>query len=160
MISVWRIGYCASPEPTEQAILSSLGFGSTFGNGRWHTRSPAQLVYAGASRALCQLEKRVHCNGANPAHQALMRLDLPKAATLLNVKDLGLPAHWRSSETITQSLGLAWLASGASLGLWVPSYIEPEDKNLLINPAHPLYSAIRLTIERNPFTFDPRLFAV
>ena len=159
MISVWRIGYCASPQPPNAAILASLGYGSTLGNGRWHTRSPAQLVYAGASRALCQLEKRVHCNGAQPAHQVLMRLDLPEAAPILDVMDLGLPAHWRTSEAITQSLGLTWLASGASLGLWVPSYIEPEDKNLLINPAHPLYGAIELTVGRNPFTFDPRLFA-
>ena len=88
-----------------------------------------------------------------------MRLDLPEAAPILDVMDLGLPAHWRTSEAITQSLWLAWLASGARLGLWVPSYIEPEDKNLLINPAHPLYGAIELTVERNPFTFDPRLFA-
>ena len=138
MISVWRIGYCASPQPPNAAILASLGYGSTLCNGRWHTRSPAQLVYAGASRALCQLEKRVHCNGAQPAHQVLMRLDLPEAAPILDVMDLGLPAHWRTSEAITQSLGLTWLASGASLGLWVPSYIGPEDKNLLINPAHPL----------------------
>ena len=88
-----------------------------------------------------------------------MRLDLPQAAPVLNVKDWGLPTNWRSSEAITQSLGLAWLSSGASLGLWVPSYIEPEDKNLLINPSHPLYGSIKLTVERNPFTFDPRLFA-
>lgn len=87
-----------------------------------------------------------------------MRLDLPEAAPVLDVMDLGLPDNWRSSEAITQSLGWAWLSSGASLGLWVPSYIEPEDKNLLINPAHPLYGAIRLTVERNPFIFDPRLF--
>ena len=88
-----------------------------------------------------------------------MRLDLPDAAPILDAMDLGLPANWRSSEAITQSLGWAWLSSGASLGLWVPSYIEPEDKSLLINPAHPLYGAIKLTVERNPFTFDPRLFA-
>lgn len=88
-----------------------------------------------------------------------MRLDLPDGAPVHDVKDLGLPANWRTSEAITQSLGLAWLSSGASLGLWVPSYIEPGDKNLLINPAHPLYGSIKLTVERNPFAFDPRLFA-
>lgn len=117
------------------------------------------MVYAGASRALCQLEKRVHCNGANPANQALMRLDLPASATILDAKSLGLPTDWRNSEAITQALGSEWLSNGASLGLWVPSYIEPNDMNLLINPAHPLYGSIKLTVERNPFEFDPRLFA-
>lgn len=77
----------------------------------------------------------------------------------LGLKDLGLPANWRTSEAITQSLGMAWLSSGRSLGLWVPSTIEPQDKNLLINPAHHLYGSITLTLERNPFSFDPRLFA-
>jgi RES domain-containing protein len=160
LISVWRIGYCPKPQPSDKAILSFLGYGSTLGNGRWHTKGQLQIVYAGASRALCQLEKRVHCNGANPANQVLMRLDIPEAAPLFDIKSLGLLDNWRSSEAITQSLGLDWLASGASLGLWVPSYLEPEDKILLINPAHHLYSAIELSVERNPFTFDPRLFAI
>ena len=159
MISVWRIGYCAHPQPSDETILSSLGYGSTLGNGRWHTKGPAQLIYAGASRALCQLEKRVHCNGANPANQVLMRLDLPSSGSVHNVEDLGLPANWRTSEAITQILGQEWLSSGNSLGLWVPSYIEPGDRNLLINPTHILYASIKLTVERNPFAFDPRLFA-
>ncbi len=51
-----------------------------------------------------------------------------------------------------------WLASKASLGLWVPSFVEPAERNLLINPAHPNYAKIKLVIEKNPFVFDPRLF--
>lgn len=89
-----------------------------------------------------------------------MRLELPSGATIQDVQDIGLPSNWRSSEAITQSIGLAWLASGVGLGLWVPSYLEPDEKNLLINPAHSLFSSIRLTVERNPFEFDPRLFSV
>jgi RES domain-containing protein len=159
LISVWRIGYCPTPQPTDAEILSTLGRGSTFGNGRWHTKGPPELVYAGSTRSLCQLEKRVHSNGANPKDQALMRLDLPDGAPLLDVLAMGLPADWRTNEAITQSLSMAWLNGGASLGLWVPSFIEPDDRNLLINPLHPAYAAIRLTVERNPFKFDPRLFA-
>lgn len=158
MISVWRIGHCPSPPPTESALLASLGWGSTLGNGRWHTRGPLQVVYAGSSRALCQLEKRVHCNGAPPKDQALMRLDLPDDAHLLDVTDLGLPADWRSNESATQAIGLSWAAAVSSLGLWVPSFIEPDENNLILNPAHPQYRAIRLSVERNPFQFDPRLF--
>ena len=88
-----------------------------------------------------------------------MRLDLPAGAPELDVEDLGLPVGWRNNEAITQSIGMRWLASGASLGLWVPSFIEPQDRNLLLNPAHAKYSSISLTVERNPFQFDPRLFA-
>lgn len=88
-----------------------------------------------------------------------MRLDLPDGAPILDVIALGLTPDWRTNEAITQSLALGWLNGGASLGLWVPSFIEPDDRNLLINPKHPAYGSIKLTVERNPFTFDPRLFA-
>ena len=158
MISVWRIGYCTSPQPADAALLASLGYGSTLGNGRWHTKGPLQIVYCGASRAICQLEKRVHSNGANPKDQVLMRLELPSSAKLEDASNLGLPADWRTNEAATQTLGNAWIASVMSLGLQVPSFIEPAEMNLLLNPAHPHYNLIKLRVERNPFRFDPRLF--
>ena len=136
-----------------------LGYGSTLGNGRWHTQGALQVVYCGASRALCQLEKRVHANGANPKDQALMRLDIPNSAPLIDAATVGLSGNWRDDEAATQGLGNRWIASGASLGLWVPSFIEPDERNLLLNPVHPDYASIVLCIERHPFKFDPRLFA-
>ena len=158
MTTVWRIGFCENPALPAPAILSTLGFGSTLGNSRWHAKGVHQVVYAASNRALCQLEKRVHCNGANPKNQALMQLDIPDDSLLMAASDLGLPADWQSNEAATQALGLSWLASLSSLGLWVPSTIEPSELNLLINPAHPDYPKIVLTIERYPFRFDPRLF--
>lgn len=158
MISVWRIGHCPTSAPAPAVLLGTLGLGSTLGNGRWHTQGLVQVVYAGSTRALCQLEKRVHANGANPKDQALMRLDLPDGAALLDVVDLGLPDDWRHREPDTQGIGMAWVTSGASLGLWVPSFVEPAERNLVLNPAHPDYRRIALTIERHPFRFDPRLF--
>ena len=158
MIAVWRIGHCPDPQPPSAVLINQLGYGSTLGNGRWHTRSPLQVVYAGSSRAICQLEKRVHSNGANPSAQALMRLELPDSSELNDVKDLGLPSDWRTNEAATQSIGNAWIASVASLGMWVPSFIEPSEAILMLIPAHPLYRLIALHIERNPFRFDPRLF--
>lgn len=117
-----------------------------------------QIVYTAASRALCQLEKRVHCNGAAPKNMALMRLELPENALCIDAANLGLPPDWRTQPARTQQLGMQWLASQASLGLWVPSVVEPAERNLLINPAHPDYTHIQLIIEKTPFVFDPRLF--
>lgn len=158
MTPVWRIGFCDNPAPPLPTLLLFLGFGSTIGNGRWHTKGVRQVVYTGASRALCHLEKRVHCNGATPKNQALMRLEIPDDAQLLSAADWGLQSNWRSDETHTQSLGMEWLASGVSLGLWVPSYVEPQERNLLLNPAHPDYRNLTLVLERHPFVFDPRLY--
>jgi RES domain-containing protein len=44
------------------------------------------------------------------------------------------------------------------VGLWVPSVVEPQECNLLINPAHPQYAAIAVVTEIIDFEFDPRLF--
>lgn len=157
-ICVWRIGYCPSPQPDEFSILMSQGLGSTFFDGRWHSRTGRQVVYTSSSRALCQLEKRVHTNGLAVKDQILMRLDLPHDAKLDDVIDIGLAAHWATDVPLTRSLGDVWLSRTTSLGLWVPSYVEPLERNLLLNPLHPQYAQIRLVVERNPFEFDPRMF--
>ncbi len=136
----------------------SQGLGSTFFDSRWHSRTGRQVVYASSSRALCQLEKRVHTGGLAVKDQILMRLDLPHDVKLDDVIDMGLAAHWATDVPLTRSLGDDWLSRGASLGLWVPSFVEPLERNLLLNPIHPQYARIRLVVERNPFGFDPRMF--
>lgn len=134
------------------------GLGSTFFDGRWHNKSGRQMVYAASSRALCQLEKRVHTGGVAVKSQILMRLDLPIDAILVEAFDLGLSDDWAAEVALTRAFGEAWLSSGASLGLWVPSIVEPLERNLLLNPAHAQYGGIKLSVERNPFEFDLRLF--
>ena len=156
-VSVWRIGYCPAPLPDSMAILMGQGLGSTFFDGRWHTRTGRQIVYTSSSRALCQLEKRVHTGGLAVKDQILMRLDLPAEAVLLDVSDLGLEPNWSNDIALTRSLGDEWLQRGASLGLWVPSFVEPLERNLLLNPMHPQCAQIQLVVERNPFEFDPRM---
>ena len=155
-VSVWRICY------NRDLSLSGLPFGSTLGPGRWHLPPPEGMpvVYAASSRALAQLEKRVHANGVAPARQALIRLELPKGALIQDAQaDLGLESpRWRQDEGYTQNLGVHWLESNASLGLWVPSYVEPRERNLLLNPMHSQYGSIVVVTEVADFRFDPRLF--
>ncbi len=131
--------------------------------GRWHVpllEGGRAVVYTAGTRALAQLEKRVHCNGFQPADQALVRLELPDGAPLLDAeRDLHLPAGWRDDETVTQALGDAWFASKRSLGLWVPSFVEPREQNLLLHPLHPRYAEVKVIVEVADFRFDPRLFA-
>lgn len=43
------------------------------------------------------------------------------------------------------------------LVLYVPSAIIPEELNGVVNPHHPEFTGVGLTIER-PFHYDPRLF--
>lgn len=156
MTSAWRI--CFNGDLT----LGGLPYGSTLGPGRWHLPPPSGLpvVYAASSRSLAQLEKRVHANGVAPICQALIRLELPARASLQDAhKDLGLKDPlWRGDEGYTQGMGVQWLRSTRSLGLWVPSFIEPKEFNLLLNPQHPQYASISIVVETANFEFDPRLF--
>lgn len=154
-LTVFRIG-------TRRATTrASLPFGSTLEAGRWHRKPPDGLpvVYAGGSRAICQLEKRVHCNGVAPMGLLMLALELPAHAPLQAVEQIGpLPQDWIAQPAATQDLGVQWRRDGRSLGLWVPSAVEPDERNLLINPDHPAYPQIRLVVVRDPFRFDPRMF--
>jgi RES domain-containing protein len=153
---VFRIG------TNKATTLDSLPFGSALESGRWH-RKPSDglpVVYAGGSRAICQLEKWVHCNGIAPIGLLMLSLTLPKGAPLQAVTEGGalLPTDWISQPARTQDLGTAWRQAGSGLGLWVPSAVEPDERNLLLNPNHPAYRQIRIDVVRNPFFFDPRMF--
>lgn len=152
-VAVWRLAWNGALD------LDGLASGSLMADGRWHRSSDRlPVVYAASTRALCQLEKRVHCNGFAPKDLALLRLQLPEDATLENVNPL-LPTNWRTDMTATQAIGAHWARSSRTLGLWVPSFVEPQERNLVINPRHPQYASIAVQIEKNPFEFDPRLFS-
>ena len=152
---VWRICY------NKALALSDLAYGSTLGPMRWHVppaMGGAPVIYCGSSRALCQLEKRVHANGTAPANQALIRLEVPDGAAITDgMATLDL-VRWRRDEGYTQAFGVAWLQGNSSLGMWVPSYVEPREMNLLINPMHPEFGGIQVVIEEMNFVFDPRLY--
>ncbi len=90
---------------------------------------------------------------------ALLRLDLARGARLLTASALGLKKDWRSDEAYTQAFGNDWLRRGKSLGLWVPSFVETRERNLLLNPEHPQYAThVGLVVEEREFHFDPRMF--
>lgn len=152
---VWRICY-------NKAIgLHNLAYGSTLGPMRWHlppSHGGRPVVYAAESRALAQLEKRVHANGVEPVDQALLRLELPAACAIEDAAKSLDAARWKTDEGYTQAYGVSWLQSERSLGLWVPSLVEPQERNLLINPHHAQFAMINVVVEIPDFKFDPRLF--
>jgi len=59
---------------------------------------------------------------------------------------------------VFRKLGDEWLAAGAKPLLRVPSVLVPRQWNLLLNPKHALYPAIKVTREA-PFAFDSRLIS-
>ena len=111
---VWRIGHRAASSVADQAD------GSALFAGRGHTLRPGprprRVIYAASSRALAQLEKRVHANGVAPVNQALFALTLPDDE-VRRAQALGLSPHWRDDIAVSQAFGDAWLDRGAGLAL-------------------------------------------
>lgn len=155
LTEAYRIGFAPDPSVDGQA------YGSTLAAGRWHSLRgglrPRKVIYAAASRALAQLEKRVHANRRQPVDQALYRVTLPADVVVARAGDIGLPAGWRGDAAATQAFGDAWLDAGRELALWVPSYVEPLEFNLVINAGHARAHELHFAVEREPFVFDPRL---
>jgi RES domain-containing protein len=58
----------------------------------------------------------------------------------------------------SKRFGDRWLAAGSSLGLLVPSVIAPEEKNLLLNPEHEQFDAVRV-LAKERIQLDSRLYA-
>jgi RES domain-containing protein len=57
-----------------------------------------------------------------------------------------------------RQLGDEWLRQNDAPMLRVPSVLAPRQWNLLLNPRHPLFPAVK-TIQQSPFAFDSRLLS-
>lgn len=134
------------------------GSGAKTYGGRWNREGHA-VVYASDSVALAALELLVHLHRSEVLNRyRLVTLDLPDDAVLI-LDDAGLPADWRDdpAPASTAAIGTAWLTGGQSLALSVPSVLIPQQRNLLLNPAHGASGAVFATATLQPFDFDPRL---
>ena len=59
-------------------------------------------------------------------------------------------------EVLAKDIGTSWAKSGATAVLSAPSVVVPNERNYLLNPAHPDFSKIRFSAPK-PFVFDKRL---
>ena len=138
MRTVWRI------TTARFAQTAFSGEGARLYGGRWNPRG-WEVVYTAESQSLALLELMVQDAPlrANyvliPAH---LPVDLPE--TRINVNQL--PDGWRTlrSRDVLQAKGVAWLESGQTAVLNVPSAVVPAERNYLLNPRHPDFTRIML----------------
>jgi RES domain-containing protein len=134
------------------------GSGAALEGARWN--SPGRvLIYTSEHYATAILEKLVHAGrtqlpGAHHAAAIEIPSDLP-----LEEFDPARAPGWEVDESqVAQQYGDAWLASGRTSVLVVPSLPgQPVERNFIINPAHPDATRIRVM---PPFdvVWDGRLF--
>jgi RES domain-containing protein len=152
-MDIWRI--CRS----KHEVSAFSGRGAEKTGGRWNHKGHA-MVYASENLSLAALELFVHVSpGTMPADLVSIRGQLPGSVSIEQIDEVALPDNWRVYPTPAelQRLGTGWLRGQTSLVLIVPSAINPLERNILLNPAHPEISQLRLEAGR-PFHFDPRMF--
>jgi len=135
------------------------GEGARLAGGRFNSVG-TPLLYLGTTEALVMLEVRVHSPSSFPRDRLFHEIEVPDdgIATIAGL-GLTLPANWRAlpQPAETAAFGDAWIASGASLGLLVPSAVSPKDMNLLVNVGHPNFGQVKLISSRQE-SLDPRLW--
>lgn len=148
------IYYRIVPEKHMEQILS--GEGARLYGGRWNLVGD-RVVYTSSSRSLACLEMLVHTDtNYIPENLYIGSIEIPDD---LVQADFAPIETWASIPAQDKSMkfGSAWIESKKSACLAVPSVVIPQERNLLINPEHPDFSAIQvISIEK--FDFDERFF--
>ena len=154
-VAVWRIAVEAPAYSAND--LSGTGAKST--GGRWNAKG-TPLVYCATNIALATLET-VHYlqSGGLPFNRYLVRIDVPDAVWDTRQLLAPLPGGWDAvpAGLASRAAGDAWIRSGASALLLVPSVIVPDEYNVLINPHHVHAAHITAATVRR-WLYDPRLF--
>lgn len=134
------------------------GKGAELHGGRWN--SPGnKVVYCSDSAALALVETLAWTSLTNllSAGFVLLVIECP-VNSLREVTLSDLPQGWNTLDAypVTQRIGDAWLKESNSLLLRVPSAVLPIETNLLINPAHPMMSQVKIE-ETFDLLLDPRI---
>jgi RES domain-containing protein len=137
----------------ERAADSLSGEGARRYGGRWNPPGTA-VLYASESRALAVLETFVHLTlEARAMAFVLLTLELPARAQLRRRADTRPPR----SLAVSQEAGHTWVEDGDALALVVPSLVVPQEKNYVLNVAHPQFAGVTVA-GSEPFSFDERLW--
>ncbi|MBX8607764.1 RES family NAD+ phosphorylase [Pseudomonas cichorii] len=134
------------------------GEGAKLYGGRWNSKGQA-CVYCAGSESLALLEVLVHLdNSSMVQHYVMLELQIPKDR-ILKARPDNLPVDWREEPAppSTSSFGDAWLESGQSLALAVPSVIVPREFNYLLNVRHASFKSIVAKARELDFEVDSRL---
>ncbi|MCU0374583.1 MAG: RES family NAD+ phosphorylase [Chitinophagaceae bacterium] len=144
------------------------GTGAFLYGGRWNSKG-VRLLYTAESSALAMLEALAHFTML-PQKRSYVKLTIDvsnlieqwqktaDAAWYKTVAAAELGNNWQLSAqlSVTRQIGDSFVKEGFFPGLKVPSALEPDSHNFLLNPGHALFAAMRV-IKTTPVSFDQRL---
>jgi RES domain-containing protein len=118
--------------------------GARLNGGRWNSKG-VPVLYCATSESLAMLELRVHAPHPYPRTRLKFVIEVPDNA-VTEARIESLPRRWNGLPPAPASkrFGDEWVAAGSGLGLLVPSVIAPDERNLLLNPAHPRFKDVRV----------------
>lgn len=143
---------------TRYADIPLDGASSKQFGGRWNSRGVA-IISTADSPALAALEILVHIDTPRLlGAYTLVMLDVPDGGVSILADD-DLPPDWQTDPppASAAAIGDEWIGSRSSLALSVRSTVIPRHRNILLNPHHPDFAAVRASARQEPFVFDPRL---
>jgi RES domain-containing protein len=145
----WRITRGSKPAD------AFSGEGARLFGGRWNSPG-SRLVYTADFRSLAILEVLAHLTKSSPLNNYVLYLVECDDSLVQTLSDL--PSGWNSEPptVASQSVGDAWVRSATHPVLSVPSAIVPEERNYLVNPAHPDFPRIVIG-KPAALRIDPRL---
>jgi len=151
MESAWRIVL------ESQAKTAFSGEGAWLYGGRWNS-SYVRVVYASQHQSTAAFEIFINNIPFSPEEKyKAFRLEWPDRLTeILPMKQWPLNCRRSPPPRETMEIGDRWVKEQRSAILAVPSAISPDDRNFLLNPAHPDFKRIRIARPIN-YEFDPRL---
>ena len=140
------------------AATTLEGEGARLYGGRWNPKG-VRMVYAASSLALGALESFVHFSSARlPADYVSIAVEIPETIAVETWTVADLPVGWdlTPAPSVLQEMGAAWVRSGRTAVLRVPSAVVRGEFNVLLNPAHADAGQVQPRAPE-PFVFDPRL---
>ena len=149
-LTAFRIGDPAGAYPIFDAT------GSTLAPGRWNTRA-SPVIYTSEHYSTALLEKLVHGSGRLPPNQYYVTVTIPRGVSYEVLSEPALPGWDTMPATVSKAFGEHWCVERRTAILIAPSVVARLDTNVVINPAHPEFKAIDVSLHR-PVYWDRRLF--
>jgi RES domain-containing protein len=155
-VVLWRI----AKHTAEYRADDLSGGGAKATGGRWNSKGNA-VVYTSSSIALATLETLAHLGDRIAIRNIfLVRVEVPAAVwdqrEYVDASELDPTWVAEPPGLTTIEFGDNWIQGCTAPLLEVPSVMVPEEKNVLINPMHPLARRIKASVARQ-YMYDPRL---